>query len=149
VSVEDIAELAQGLRARQALGRSDGLNRLFDYLVQTSAGGARPKEFEVAAAVFGRSSAFDGAQDASVRVAVHRLRKKLDEFYAGEGRDERVRLTIPKGEYRVVATEAGPQSANPTARRKVHWLAIAVVLLLALNAGAGPRSGPPTAASAT
>ena len=136
VSVKDIAELAQGLRARQALGRSDGLNRLFDYLVQTSAGGARPKEFEVAAAVFGRSSAFDGAQDASVRVAVHRLRKKLDEFYAGEGRDERVRLTIPKGEYRVVATEAGPQSANPTARRKVHWLAIAVVLLLALNAGA-------------
>ena len=78
MSVEDIAELAQGLRARQALGRSDGLNRLFDYLVQTSAGGARPKEFEVAAAVFGRSSAFDGAQDASVRVAVHRLRKKLE-----------------------------------------------------------------------
>src|SRR5271167_4802808 len=29
---EDIAELAAQLRARQALGRSDGLNRLFDYL---------------------------------------------------------------------------------------------------------------------
>src|SRR4051794_4457913 len=64
VAVEDIRELAQRLRARQALGRSDGLNRLFDYLVETSAAGARPKEFEVAAAVFGRSSAFDGAQDA-------------------------------------------------------------------------------------
>ncbi|MGH6967402.1 MAG: hypothetical protein ACREE0_23195 [Phenylobacterium sp.] len=136
MAVEDITELAQRLRARQALGRSDGLNRLFDYLVETSAGGARPKEFEVAAAVFGRSSAFDGAQDASVRVAVHRLRKKLDEFYAGEGRDEPVRLTIPKGEYRVVAVEVGPAAVDPVARRKVPWLAIAAAVLLLLNAGA-------------
>ena len=57
----------------------------------------------MAAAVFGRSSAFDGSQDASVRVAVHRLRRKLDEFYSGPGRDEPVRLSIPKGEYRMIA----------------------------------------------
>ena len=136
MALEDIIELAQRLRARQALGRSDGLNRLFDYLVETSAKGARPKEFEVAAAVFGRSSAFDGAQDASVRVAVHRLRKKLDEFYAGEGRDEPVRLTIPKGEYRVVAVEVGPAAEVPAARRHVPWLAIAAAVLLLLNVGA-------------
>jgi len=136
VALDDITELAQRLRARQALGRSDGLNRLFDYLVETSAKGARPKEFEVAAAVFGRSSAFDGAQDASVRVAVHRLRKKLDEFYAGEGRDEPVRLSVPKGEYRVVAVEVGPVAAEPAARRKVHWLAIAAAVVLLLNIGA-------------
>jgi hypothetical protein len=132
----DIAELAQRLRARQALGRSDGLNRLFDYLVETSAAGGRPKEFEVAAAVFGRSSAFDGAQDASVRVAVHRLRKKLDEFYAGEGRDEPVRLTIPKGEYRVVAAEVGPETPLPAVRRRLPWMAIAAAVLLVLNVGA-------------
>jgi hypothetical protein len=135
VAFEDITELARQLRARQALGRSDGLNRLFDYLVETSSGGARPKEFEVAAAVFGRSSSFDGAQDASVRVAVHRLRKKLDEFYAGEGRDEPVRLTIPKGEYRVVALEVEPAAAAPIARR-VPWLAIAAAVLLLLNVSA-------------
>jgi hypothetical protein len=132
----DIAELAQRLRARHALGRSDGLNRLFDYLVETSAAGGRPKEFEVAAAVFGRSSAFDGAQDASVRVAVHRLRKKLDEFYAGEGRDEPVRLTIPKGEYRVVAAKVGPEAPVPAPRRRAPSVAIAAALLLVLNLGA-------------
>lgn len=136
MAFEDITELAQRLRARQALGRSDGLNRLFDYLVETSAKGARPKEFEVAAAVFGRSSAFDGAQDASVRVAVHRLRKKLDEFYAGEGRDEPVRLAIPKGEYRVVSAEVGPAAEVPAARRRVPWPAIAAAVLLLLNLGA-------------
>jgi hypothetical protein len=102
-SSEEIAELAARLRGRHALGRSDGLNRLFDYLAECAVAGGRPKEFEVAAAVFGRSSAFDGSQDASVRVAVHRLRRKLEEFYSGPGRDEPVRLSIPKGEYRMVA----------------------------------------------
>jgi hypothetical protein len=109
---DEIAELAARLRARHALGRSDGQNRLFDFLAECAVAGARPKEFEVAAAVFGRSSAFDGSQDASVRVAVHRLRRKLDEFYAGPGRDETVRLTIPKGEYRMVAE---PRAVEPEA----------------------------------
>ena len=142
---EEIAELAARLRARQALGRSDGLNRLFDYLVACAMAGSRPKEFEIASEVFGRSSAFDGAQDASVRVGVHRLRRKLDDYYAGPGRDEPVRLSIPKGEYRVIAEPrpedeaqavaepheaapplAAPPVAEPHMAAPRHWRAWAV-----------------------
>jgi hypothetical protein len=130
---ERIAALAESLRARAALGRSDVMNRLFDYLAETAAAGARPKEFEVAAAVFGRDAAFDGAQDASVRVAVHRLRRKLDDFYAGDGRDDPVRLAIPKGEYRMVAEPKAPaEAAQPPARRWPRW-ALALAALAALN----------------
>jgi len=131
-----IAELAADLRARRALGRSDGLNRLFDYLAACASAGTRPKEFEVATAVFGRGPTFDGAQDASVRVAVHRLRRKLDEFYAGPGRDEPVRLTVPKGEYRMVAEPreaAAPPAAPPFKPR--HAIA-AVLGLVVLNLAA-------------
>jgi hypothetical protein len=129
---EAIARLAQDLRARQALGRSESLNRLFDYLAESAAAGARPKEFEVAAAVFGRDAAFDGAQDASVRVAVHRLRRKLDDFYAGPGRDDPERLSIPKGEYRMIA-EPRPAAAPPArAPRWPPW-AIAAAALVVLN----------------
>jgi hypothetical protein len=143
-SGEEIAELAAGLRARHALGRSDGLNRLFDYLAECAVAGARPKEFEVAAAVFGRSSAFDGSQDASVRVAVHRLRRKLDEFYAGPGRDEPVRLCIPKGEYRMIAeprpgeavADAPPRFWGPRAWGRTGLAALAVLALLNLAAWA-------------
>jgi hypothetical protein len=135
---DEIAELAARLRARQALGRSDGLNRLFDYLAQCASAGTRPKEFEVAAAVFGRDSAFDGSQDASVRVAVHRLRRKLDDFYAGPGRDEAVRLSIPKGEYRMIA-EARPVDEAPAGAAPRNWRVYAiagVVLLAVLNIAA-------------
>jgi hypothetical protein len=131
---DQIAELAARLRARQALGRSEGLNRLFDYLAESAQAGTRPKEFEVAAAVFGRGASFDGAQDASVRVAVHRLRRKLDEFYSGPGADEPVRLAVPKGEYRMVAEPrpAGPTAAAP-ARPRLRYAAAGIALLLALN----------------
>jgi hypothetical protein len=130
---EEIAELAARLRARHALGRSDGQNRLFDFLAECAVAGARPKEFEVAAAVFGRSSAFDGSQDASVRVAVHRLRRKLDDFYAGPGCDETVRLTIPKGEYRMVAEpRAAEPEVAPIAGRSMRAYVIAGLVGLAL-----------------
>ena len=136
-NAEEVAELAAGLRARHALGRSDSLNRLFDYLAACAAGGARPKEFEVAAAVFGRDSGFDGAQDATVRVAVHRLRRKLEEFYAGPGRDEPVRLSIPRGEYRMVA-EASPVAEPPVAAPRAwrRYVVAGVAALLALNLAA-------------
>ena len=135
MSADEISELAEGLRARAALGRSDVLNRLFDYLAGVSCTGQTPKEFEVAAAVFGRDAGFDGAQDASVRVAVHRLRKKLEEYYAGPGRDDEVRLTVPRGEYRLeaVPAELAPAEAPPPARRAAPW-AIALAAILILNA---------------
>ena len=135
---DKIAELAAALRARHALGRSEGLNRLFDYLAACGQQGLRPKEFEVAAEVFGRSAAFDGSQDASVRVAVHRLRRKLDEFYAGPGRDDPVRLSVPKGEYRMVAEPrpAAPRSAKAPPRGWRIWAATGAALLAALNLAA-------------
>jgi hypothetical protein len=135
VAADDISSLAGHLRETQALGRSEVLNRLFDYLAETSAAGLRPKEIEVAAAVFGRDSGFDGAQDASVRVAAHRLRKKLEDYYAGPGRSDPARLTFPRGEYRFVAAPAEPaadaRAAGGPGRRP--WL-IALVAILALNA---------------
>jgi hypothetical protein len=118
------------------------LIRLFDYLVEVSARNERPKELEVAAAVFGRDAGFDGAQDASVRVAAHRLRRKLEDHYAGPGRGAAARLTVPRGEYRLVVVAAGdapgaapgPAPAPPRLRRLWPW---ALGLLLALNLAAG------------
>src|SRR3569832_1604205 len=41
-----------------------------------------------------------------VRVYIHKLRRKLEEFYAGPGAAEPVRLSIPKGEYRFIIENA-------------------------------------------
>lgn len=127
-----IAAEAERLRERKALGRSDLLRSLFDFLVERSLEGAPPKEVEIAVAVFGKNAAFDMSQDASVRVYVHRLRKKLDEFYA-EDQPVHGRLAVPKGEYRIVfepASENAPAARRPISKRT--WI-VAAVLLLLLN----------------
>lgn len=131
---EAIQTQAEVLKRAGALGRSAGLNKLFDYLVEASANDLRPKEVEIALAVFGRDTAFDGAQDASVRVSMHRLRRKLEDFYAGPGRDEPWRLSIPKGEYRIVA-EAQDAAPAVRPRRRWPWIALGVAALAALNLG--------------
>jgi hypothetical protein len=137
VAAEEISSLADQLRRQDVFGRSEVMRRLFDYLADASAAGLKPKEFEVAAAVFGRDARFDGAQDASVRVAVHRLRKRLEAHYAGPGKDETSRLAIPRGEYRfvVAAKEAPGDTGTPPRRRRGPFLALAA-LLLVLNGAA-------------
>ena len=128
---------AARVREAGALGRSPVIQRLFDYLLQRSREGAPPKEIEVAEAVFGRRSGFDISQDSTVRVYVHRLRRKLEEFYAGPGREETVRLAIPKGEYRLAAFDAEDTLSEVETRRAggpaVRWLAAALALIVVLN----------------
>jgi hypothetical protein len=140
VDAGDLQAEAERLRASGALGRPGVLTRLFDYLVQApnSQEGAPPKEAEIAHAVFGKAAAFDGGQDATVRVYVHRLRKKLEDYYAGPGRAAPLRLTLPKGEYRLVvrpAEAAEIEAAAPAAPPSRRWI-VALAVLAALNLAA-------------
>jgi Malectin domain len=57
------------------------------------------KEYNIATDVFGRAADFDQANDAIVRVEMHRLRKKLKEFYAGEGAEQALEIVIQSGHY--------------------------------------------------
>lgn len=97
---------------RSALGRSDHLGRLFDYLLDKSQKGEVCREADISIDIFGKSGG-DALLDASTRVYVHRLRKKMDEFYAGPGAGQAYRLTVPKGEYRL-AVEGRAEPADGT-----------------------------------
>lgn len=58
------------------------------------------KEYSIATDVFGRSQSFDQATDSIVRVEFFRLRKKLREFYEGEGTDQPIEIVVATGHYR-------------------------------------------------
>jgi hypothetical protein len=106
---------AERLRASGILGRSGLIQRLFDFLLECAHTGRVPKEIEVAIDGFGKDARFDASQDALVRVYVHKLRRKLEEFYAGAGRDEPQRLVIPRGEYRLALEPREAASAGLSA----------------------------------
>ena len=126
------------VRESGVLGRSHGLSRLFDYLADPARDGRILREADVAADVFGRELDLSG--DASVRVYVHRLRRKLDDFYAGPGSSEPNRLVIPVGEYRLEVTGAAEvvvEAPAPRVRSRWFWPVIAAAAALVLGNAAG------------
>ena len=130
--------VAHGERIQKSgvLGKSSQINRLFELLLERSLADAAPKEIEIAQTVFGKSIDVDLAADATVRVHVHRLRKKLEELPPDEHGE---RLALPRGEYRLVvvppaAAEADERAAPCRLRRGAWmWFAGGAVLLVGLN----------------
>ncbi|MGJ8693333.1 MAG: helix-turn-helix domain-containing protein [Thalassotalea sp.] len=109
--------LSQLLKIKEAssIGRSSNLIKLLAYLVSKeinnidSSNVLYPKELEIAMNVFGKTAEFNSSEDASVRVHISRLRKKLAEYYLNEGKNETHYIEIPVGEYRleVIKNESG------------------------------------------
>ena len=141
------AEIAR-IRESGVLGASGRLVELFDFLVVSSSDGRSPKEAEIALAVFGKADTEALRDDPVARVYIHRLRKRLDDFYLRNGTPTGARLDIPKGDYRIVlvspdaapSTEAEtPASIEPVvaapAKRRWTWGLAAAAALLVLIGG--------------
>jgi hypothetical protein len=118
-NVLDAPTLAEIARVRESgvLGATGRLVELFDFLASRSADNRPPKEAEIALAVFGKADSEALRDDPVARVYIHRLRKRLDDFYLRHGTPAGVRLDIPKGDYRIVCVtpEETSASAAPTA----------------------------------
>ena len=94
------AELARvlGSAVFAQAGRSTEFLRFV--VEETLAGRAdRLKGYAIAIEVFGKPPEFDAQTDPLVRVEAGRLRRRLIEYYHGEGGDDPVRIALPKNGY--------------------------------------------------
>jgi hypothetical protein len=128
------------------LVKSSRLFRLLTYIGEKYFNGEIDKlhEYAIATEVFGRSkSTFNAGEDAIVRVEVHRLRKRLKEYYDNEGKDHLIQLSIPSGTYIPVFTRLPADGGlHPhgeiaaadlqTNRRLGWWFYTAAIVVLAL-----------------
>ena len=102
--LESIRSYAKKIVESGQLGKSELYPKLLLYLVEASLKGAAPKEIDIALDVFGKDESFNVHEDSIVRVYVHSLRGKLDEYYRHSGQDDDLKIDIPKGGYKLVAT---------------------------------------------
>ena len=139
---DELMHHAEQFRASGLLGKPGTLSRLFDFLLARSLEGGAPKETEIALQVFGKSPGFDVSQDAVVRVYVHKLRRRLEEF---NGRmPDAPNIIIPKGEYRLLLERPATEpvvapvetSTPPVPVRRANWLGIGIATCCALIVGA-------------
>jgi tetratricopeptide (TPR) repeat protein len=121
---EILQQLGQILSNRRFASAERNANFL-RYIVNAVIEGKRDelKEVVIAMEIYGRSTDYDPKIDSIVRVEATRLRAKLQSYYEQEGREDAVRITIPKGSYvpcfeRVAPIESPalePESRRPLA----------------------------------
>jgi hypothetical protein len=72
-------------------------------------------EYMIGCEVFGRNNSYNPALDPIVRVGAHELRKKLENYYKNEGKNDEILLDIPVGSYIPVFTRQvrPPETADP------------------------------------
>ena len=112
------------------------LCRLLKFLANRSLTGEAEQlnGYSVAVDALGKPETFDPRQDSSVRFQMGRLRKKIEEYYAGEGKDDPFLIGIPKGSFTVVCRER-PAFEEPIAEpsglalgKHAPWIVFTVVL---------------------
>ncbi|MEL7585763.1 MAG: hypothetical protein AAGU19_03545 [Prolixibacteraceae bacterium] len=101
---------------------------LLKYLVMASLQDGSPKEYQIAAEVFGRKIGQE--KETNVRVYMLNLRKKLQEYYQYEGKDEELRFELPKGDYHVLFKYSRLKSAKKQLYSKAPLLLILSSLIL-------------------
>ncbi len=94
-------QLVERVAASRYFGKSARLRDLLLYLCNRVLDdeAAEIHEPEVGHKVFGRPPDYDTTIDNIVRVHASQLRKRLEQYFAGDGRDEEWIIEIPKGNY--------------------------------------------------
>lgn len=106
-----LREALDRILASEPFARAEAVRSLLRVLVERRlAGNEGPiEEYVLGVEVLRRPRTYDPRADPIVRVQMRQLRLKLGAYYASTGHDDPVRLEVPKGEYRIVAT---PRAAD-------------------------------------
>lgn len=93
--------------------KSANLHALLSFLAEHSILGKADAltERQIGIAVFGKPAGYSPAEDSAVRVHVRQLRLRIHEYFAQEGRNDTLRVDIPKGSYALEFHESQPETS--------------------------------------
>jgi hypothetical protein len=146
IPAEEVRLLLKNILRSRAFSMSKRCGDFLAYVVEQTLLGHQHelKERIIGVAVFGRPAAYDTGEDAIVRIKASETRRRLAAYYAEQGADLTVMLTLPLGGY--VPQFARPESARGgelaiaegTPRPRVATDAVPVEIP-ALEVPSGPR----------
>ena len=99
--IETITQHVEKLVASPPFSQAERLVQFLRLLIRNvlTDHGEQLNQYAIAMEVYDRDETFDPATDSVVRVDAGRLRTKLREYYDTHGRNDRVRIELPKGAY--------------------------------------------------
>lgn len=115
ISPTEKKELLRRIVTSKQFVRSERLSSFLSYICELEIQGrlSELNEKEIGRAVFSLPSDYDPSIDGIVRSHASRLRRKLEMYYLREGRDETIRLVIPRGGYQPQFDWKNPLSPEP------------------------------------
>src|SRR5216117_3226710 len=140
---QGVAEQLERILSSQSFGNSSQASRLLRFVVERTLEGHEEeiKETVLGVEVFGRQS-FDPRTDPIVRVEASRLRQKLTTYYQSEGKEDGLRIVLPKRGYVPVFEHVDAPTLAPTvpassgsSREKMAWGISAVFVLMTVALG--------------
>jgi hypothetical protein len=143
-AVKEVEDHVHRLLQSAQFARAETQRKLLAYLWTHRH--ATMSEYAIATEALGRNSQFDSSVDASVRVHISRLRRKLKDYYAETGETELI--VIPTGTHQLIVLKPAPIGFEIPAAKATSsdWLrahavpvlaAVCGVLLVALCVTAG------------
>lgn len=162
-------EALKRVLASQTFARSEKSQKFLKFVAELTFRGDESiiHEHLIAVEVFGRGDDYSSGEDSVVRRQAHALRRKLKDYYEGEGRNDEIQIELPVGSYvpvfRVAAERGGEWAASAgetdePAQRKAEgrpsrWMVAALACgavvvgaglfragwVMSRAAGAGPR----------
>jgi len=143
--------------ASQEFRRSEQCKRFLIHVCDLALRGhaGQVNEYSIGVDVFHRPLDYSPAEDGVVRRQAHILRRKLEAYYANEGRSDRVRVEIPVGRYAPVFHLQTPEDRctpqpGGVAPKRQSWKLLALVagavVLISASYVAGWLSSRPSAA---
>src|SRR5580693_3685311 len=99
-------QLAQRIVASRSFAKSALLSRFLLYVCEREITGKTTEisEHQIGVHVFGRRPGYHPGEDNIVRNYARQLRHRLDQYFQEEGKDEELRVSIPRGKYVPVFT---------------------------------------------
>lgn len=118
----------------EAFVNSSAYSNYLKYLVESTEAGKCLKEVAIAIEFFGKDNRFNPAEDTTVRSHTYTLRKKLQNYYLREGKNDKYRLKVPKGHYVtkfIDVSENQVQKENSLKQiGKFYYVPIIIILLI-------------------
>lgn len=131
MSESELKNISEKVLDSKLFRKSKTYQNLLRYLLEKNLTEEAPKETSIAIDVFNKGLDFNPSEDTTVRVHVHKLRKKLDEYYHNEGKDDQIRITIPKGHYEIHFKQVDHDTQQDKGTRiKFYALFIALVFFI-------------------
>src|SRR5579872_6124387 len=113
-SAAEVRDALARILNSQEFRSSNRSKEFLKYVVENTVAGHGDmlKERTIGIDVYGRPTSYDPSDDATVRVKAGEVRKRLDRYYASEGRGQRLRIELPAGTYTPVFRVVEP--SEPT-----------------------------------